>query len=279
MANLIPMAGLGARFATGATGLPKPLLPVGGMPMVQAAIATLPASDRWVFVVRGEHIDDFGIDTMILASVPEAIILPVAGTTEGPLSTCRLALPLLDPDEPLLIAACDGGCVVDEARFQALTDDPENSAIVYSFTRAERLRGKPDAFGWLRLGPDGQTIEGVSVKRAISMNPYEDHAIVGTFWFRRAGDFADAARQMVEEGIRTNGEFWVDAIPEVLRRRGRRSVKFDVDLYACWGTPADLAHHEGVARALAEGRPLDREEDRRAEGEWRRLLARIRDSG
>ena len=52
MANLIPMAGIGKRFSKEGYKLPKPLIPVSGMPMVVKAIKDMPSSNKWIFVVR-----------------------------------------------------------------------------------------------------------------------------------------------------------------------------------------------------------------------------------
>src|SRR3989344_1525968 len=107
MANIIPMAGIGSRFGEAGYLLPKPLIEVSGKPMIISAIRNMPASSKWIFIVRKEHISDWAIDAVIKAEIPAAIIVAVDKTTEGQASTCMLAMPHLDRDEEMFIAACD----------------------------------------------------------------------------------------------------------------------------------------------------------------------------
>jgi NDP-sugar pyrophosphorylase family protein len=64
MANIIPMAGVGSRFEKHGYKLPKPLIPVSGMPMIINVIRGMPESDKWIFIVRQDHIDEYKIDEL-----------------------------------------------------------------------------------------------------------------------------------------------------------------------------------------------------------------------
>jgi len=68
------MAGRGKRFSEQGYLLPKPLIPIKWEPMVWKVIDCLPPADKWIFVVRQEHIDDYSIDKTIKAKIPDAII-------------------------------------------------------------------------------------------------------------------------------------------------------------------------------------------------------------
>lgn len=240
MANVIPMAGLGSRFAKSGYRLPKALIPVSGRPMIMRVIESLPASDKWIFIVREEHVLDYALDTLIKTEIPDAVIVTVKETTEGQASTCALALPHLDPDEPVFIAACDNSFLYDKKKYESLKNDPSIDAIVWTFTKHPSLSEKPESWGWIKLHEDGLTIEDMSVKVPVSDTPLNDHAVVATFYFRRSGDFKAAYGLMVEEDYRTNGEFYADSLPIFYKKLGKRSVIFDVDLYVGWGKPEDL---------------------------------------
>jgi NDP-sugar pyrophosphorylase family protein len=240
MANIIPMAGVGSRFSKNGYRLPKPLIPVSGKPLILQVIKSLPASDKWIFIVRKEHIDEYAIDTLIKTEIPAAIIVPVEETTEGQASTCVLALPYVGEDEPLFIAACDNSFLYDAKKFESLKNDPSVDAVVWTFTDHPSLSEKPEAWGWVNLAEDNRTITGMSVKVPISSTPRNDHAVVATFYFRKASDFKIAYELMVSENYRTNGEFYIDSMPVFYNKLGKKSVMFDVELYVGWGKPEDL---------------------------------------
>lgn len=246
MVNIIPMAGEGSRFSKGGYTLPKALIPVSGIPMVIKAIRSMPKSDKWIFIVRKEHIDDYKIDILIKNEIKDAIIISVDKTTEGQACTCMLAKPYLNPEEPLFIAACDNAFVYDNKKYEKLTKDNTVDSIVWTFTKTESLRQRPKSWGWCVINKDGLTIDDMSVKVPISDNPYEDHAVVATFYFKKAQNFIEAVDLMIKENYRINNEFYVDAVPIFLKKIGQRSVIFDVDLYIGWGTPDDLYSYQRI---------------------------------
>jgi len=240
MANIIPMAGLGSRFADAGYLLPKPLISVSGEPMILRAVAGMPASDKWIFIVRQEHIDEYQIDKLLTDKIPGAIIIPVAQTTEGQASTIMLAMPYLKPEEEVFISACDNTFVYDRERYEALKSDRAIDSIVWTFTERESLRESPKSYGWTKLENDGRTIADMSVKIPISDDPYYDHAVVASFYFRRAEDLKKAYELMVKENYRINNEFYADSLPIFMNKLGKKSVIFDVDLCILWGRPAEL---------------------------------------
>lgn len=257
MANIIPMAGLGTRFSKEGYKLPKPLIPVTGKPMIVRVTETLPATDKWIFIVRQEHIDEYRIDEILEQLIPEVIVVAVKKTTEGQASTCMLAMPYLDPDEPMFIASCDNSFLFDKAKFEELTNDPQIDAIVWTFTKNKLLSDSPKSWGWCVLADDGITINDMSVKIPVSGTPYDDHAVVATFYFKRAGDFKKAYELMVKENFRINNEFYVDSLPIFYNKLDLRSVIFDVDLYVGWGKPRDLDEYKGIEAKIKEGKSFE----------------------
>jgi dTDP-glucose pyrophosphorylase len=244
MANIIPMAGLGSRFADAGFLLPKPLIPVSGKPMIKRAIEGMPPSDKWIFIVRQEHIDEFAIDAVIKETIPEATIISVSQTTEGQASTVILTMPYLDPNEEVFISACDNTFVYNKGTYDELKSDSSVDSIVWTFTERESLRESPKSYGWIKLSNDGQTIDDMSVKVPISEDPYHDHAVVATFWFRRASDLQSSYDLMVKENYRINNEFYADSLPIFMKKIGRKSVIFDVDLCILWGRPKELCEYD-----------------------------------
>lgn len=237
------MSGKGTRFADMGYLLPKPLIPVSGKPMILKVIESMPEADRWIFIVRKDHIDEYAIDTLIKSSVPNARVI-VDENPVGQASTCMLALDHVDENDSLFIAACDNAFVYDKEAYNALVEDTSIDAIVWTFTDDDLLETSPKSWGWIKLENDGVTIDTMSVKIPVSDTPRHDHAVVATFFFRRASDFKDAFVLMKKEEYKINNEYYIDSMPIFLKKLGKKSVIFDVDLYVGWGKPADLYEYE-----------------------------------
>lgn len=243
MVNLIPMAGAGERFAREGYDLPKPLIPVSGLPMVVRAARALPGADQWVFVCLVRHLRDHHLDRVLDGHFPGCAIVPLDRMTEGQACTCFLAEPVVDPGESLCIGACDNGMLWDRGRLDRLWADPGVDALIFTFRNNVTVARNPTAYGWVRVDGEGRAL-GVSCKVPISETPLTDHAIVGAFWFREARTFFDGVREQVARDLRVNGEFYVDVTMDVLIRRGLDVRVFEVDRYIAWGTPDDLRTYE-----------------------------------
>jgi hypothetical protein len=74
----------------------------------------------------------------------------------------------------------------------------------------------------------------------VSEHPERDPGVIGTFWFRRADFFLEAADELLRSNQRVRGEFYVDSCINQLIAQKRRAVLFDVDRYVSFGTPDDL---------------------------------------
>ena len=234
---IVPMAGKGQRFADAGYQLPKPLIPVAGVPMVVRAVLDLPKASRVVLLVRTEHMQQHGLDRTLKIHLPHAVIVPVERLTDGQACTVALAGPHLDPSAPVIIAACDNTHLYDRERLDSRMADPAVDALVWTYRGEPRVQIKPSAYGWCRV--EGDRLLQVSCKIPISQDPVRDHAVSGFFTFRRADAMLGAIARMIEAGTRVNGEYYMDTVPNVLVADGRRVEVFEVEKYIGWGTPAD----------------------------------------
>ena len=90
---VIPMAGRGSRFAQQGYRLPKPLIPVHGVPMTRLVIENLrPARPhRFTFICQQSHLDEFALEAHLRDWAPGCEVLGIDRVTEGAACTVLLA--------------------------------------------------------------------------------------------------------------------------------------------------------------------------------------------
>lgn len=255
MTNIvIPMAGEGKRFSEQGYPLHKPAIPTidrrsgRELPMVVCAALDLPGVEaegsNVIFIDRDFHKRD-GVETAIRQTFPRARFLTLDHLTEGQACTCLLAKESVDLEQELLIAGCDNGMVLQETKFEQekLTTD----CLVFTYRNQESVLANPDAYGWMIVDLENQ-ITGLSIKKAISDTPLEDHAVVATFWFRKGSIFVEAAEKMIAEDDRIHGEFYVDEVVRHVLELGYRAKVFEIDRYIGWGTPKDYEEYQQTIR-------------------------------
>lgn len=241
MINLVTMAGRGKRFSEQGYTLPKPLIPINGEPMIWKVIDCLPRASKWIFVVRQEHIDDFGIDKTIRAKIPDAVITVDKDLLGGASIFC--AEEHIPSGEDIFIAGCDMGFIYNKEEFEKLKKS-HYDCILWTFTRDKRIFANPKAWGYAVLDKDNKTIKEMSVKIPISDNPFNDHAVAATFWIKSKEILFQAIRKMYEKEIKTNNEYYLDNLPLAMKLINKKSCIFDVDLLIGWGTPQEFHEFE-----------------------------------
>lgn len=242
---LIPMAGAGSRFAEAGYVLSKPAIPTYDkrtgkkLPMVVCATLDLPEvkedGSNVIYVERDFHKGN-GTEALIKECFPKAKFITVDYLTEGQACTCMLAKDDINNDESLLIAGCDNGMEIDTKRFAKYSDEAD--VLVFTYRHNEAVMANPNAYGWMIVDND-DNITGTSIKKAISDNPMEDHAVVATFWYKKGSIFVEATEKMIAENDRINNEFYVDQVTKHVIDLGYKAKVFEIDRYIGWGTPAD----------------------------------------
>lgn len=239
-AVLLPMAGLGARFAEAGYELPKPLIPVSGRPMVIQAVRDLPSAPVMKFVLRRDLPGAEAMERKLRATFVGAEFMVLEALTAGQAISCLHGTENLNVDEPVTIGACDNGILYSvDALAEALAEGEDKpDLLVWTVRGHPDGQRRPEMYGWVETDPSGR-ITAVSVKSPMA-DPANDPMIIGTFTFRRLSDFKRAVDALVARNGRINNEFYVDSVIEDCLAAGLSVRLFEVDSYIGWGTPVDL---------------------------------------
>jgi dTDP-glucose pyrophosphorylase len=212
---VIPMAGRGSRFANAGFQTPKPLIPVGGRPMIEWVIENIwPARPhRFIFLCLAEHLEAYPeVPRELQRLCPGCEIVPVPGVTEGAACTVLLAERFIDSAEPLMIANSDQIVDLEIDEYLAAGDAPDVSGLIMTFWSDH------PKWSYCRLRDDG-TVSEVVEKQVVS-----NEATVGIYNFRHGADFVRAAKQMIAANLRVNNEFYVAPCYNQLINEGARVV-------------------------------------------------------
>jgi len=242
-ANLIPMAGAGIRFAKEGYADPKPLVRVNGKTLVERSLDCLPAAAKWVAVSQSAHLQDLRLRKALNGNSRTVETVEVTYLPEGQAASCLLARDCIDPEAPLLIAPCDSATVYDEKLLADLIADQATDCLVWAFKNHPHANRNPKQYGWV-ITSEGGIAREILCKQPPPTPAAETPGIIGTFWFRKARYFLEAADRLIAENRRVNGEFYADSCIQVLIEMGRTVRTFPVDCYICLGTPDDVRTYE-----------------------------------
>jgi NDP-sugar pyrophosphorylase family protein len=238
---VIPMAGAGSRFSKEGYDAPKPLIKVDDTHMVIRAVEDLPKGDNYSFILRKEHTKETNLESILRNRFKNTNVIPIDYLTEGQACTVLLAKDHIHNNSSLLIGACDNGMTFNANKFNESIRSAD--ALIFTFRNNPIVKRNPQMYGWVKVDKNNKAIN-VSVKVPISDNPIKDHAVVGSFWFKRGSDFVSCTEEMIKSNDRINNEFYVDNSMNYLIKKGLNVYVFEIDKYICWGTPNELKTYE-----------------------------------
>lgn len=230
---LMPMGGLGSRFAKEGYAIPKPLIEVDGKPMFMRALDSFSSIDdvQYIFVIRKEHDEIYDLAAQIKGQLTGARIAILDHDTGGAVETCLVASEYIDVDIPIVIADCD---IYFESRqyFEKIhqvqsTGEPDGMLLTF---KADNPR-----YSYVDIDQNGKAIR-TAEKIVIS-----NHAILGGYFFRSGELFKDVANEFMTDGLPDGlKEYFMSHLFNMLLKRKLTIEIADVDVMHIFGTPEEL---------------------------------------
>ena len=205
------MAGRGSRLRPHTLTVPKPLVPVGGKPIVHRLVEDIAA-------LCSEPIDEIGFVIGDFGPEIEAELIKVAEKLgakgsifyqDKPLGTAHAVLcaeKLLEG--PVVVAFAD---TLFRANFKI---DPEVDGILW----VKQIED-PSAFGVIKMNEAREIIDFVEKPKEF----VSDLAMIGVYYFKDGEKLANELNYLVENGIIKSGEY---QLPDALRRLTEKGMRF-----------------------------------------------------
>lgn len=229
---VVPMAGRGSRFADAGYALPKPLIDVHGMPMIEYVTKNITpkCEHRFVYICLKEHIEKYDLIAELNRISPDCVIVPVDQVTEGAACTVLLAERYIDNNDAMMIANSDQFVDIDINDYLAVIKNYDGLIMTMQADNPKWSFIQYDENGFVTL---------LREKEVIS-----NEATVGIYNYQRGSDFVKYAKQMISKDIRVNNEFYVAPVYNEMIEAGMKLVYCNIGsenkgMYGL-GIPEDL---------------------------------------
>ena len=236
---VMPMAGEGSRFLKEGWNTPKPLIELHGVPLFKRAIGSVAIEGvemKYSFIVRQNHIDDYGIDSSIKAILPNANIFAVQRTTRGAVETCLMAESAIADDDAVIVMDCDLEFRSQqfESMMREILETPAEHAdggLLVSF------ESDLPRYSYAAVG------EGNRVLRTAEKEVISSHALCGAYFFSTGKVFKRAAHRLMEEAQFDKPEYYVSLLYNYLLADGEVVRLAPMEKYCSYGTPEELQQY------------------------------------
>lgn len=236
---IMPMAGEGSRFKKEGWTTPKPLIMLNGKPLFLHAIGSVCLEEvemKYSFILRAEHIREYGLDLSIKAILPDANIFSVEQTTRGAVETCLMAESAIDPDDAVIVMDCDLEFRSSDFNYNLVTclalsaDSAEGGALV-------SFNSNSPKYSYAEIDAEGKVIR-TAEKEVIS-----NHALCGAYFFATGRRFLEVAHELMNEPDFKKPEYYVSLLYNYLLRDGETVMLSEMEEYYSYGTPEELKQY------------------------------------
>jgi glucose-1-phosphate thymidylyltransferase len=211
MKVIVPMAGRGSRLRPHTLTIPKPLVPVGGKPIVHRLVEDIAS-------VCSEKIDEIAFVVGQFGDEAEKELIEVAASLgakgsihyqDKPLGTAHAVLCAKEKLEgPVVVAFAD---TLFKANFKI---DPNDDGILWV-----KQIDDPSAFGVIKMNEQGEIIDFVEKPKEF----VSDLAMIGIYYFKDGARLRQELEYLIDNNIIKGGEY---QLPDGLRRLTEAGYKF-----------------------------------------------------
>ncbi|SQE24935.1 lipopolysaccharide biosynthesis protein [Campylobacter jejuni subsp. doylei] len=229
---VIPMAGLGSRFAKAGFDKPKPFIDVLGKPMIVRVLENLKYKGaRYILIARKEHLIKEKKLVDEIKNNFNVEFIAINKLTEGTACTVLYARKYINNNTPLMIANSDQIVDINIADFINDSFKRGLDGSILTFIDKE----KNPKWSFAKLNND--LVVEVKEKETIS-----EFATVGIYFFNEGKIFVESAIDMIIENDRVNNEFYTCPVYNYAIKNGVKIGIYNIDFSKMHGigTPEDL---------------------------------------
>lgn len=232
---IVPMAGRGSRLRPHTLSIPKPLIPVGGKPIVHRLVEDIAEVCAEPIQQIAFVIGDFGkeVEEELLAVAAKLGAKGSIHYQHEPLGTAHAVLCAAEFLEgPVVVAFAD---TLFKANF---TIKPEDDGILWV-----KQIDDPSAFGVVKMNADGIITDFVEKPKEF----VSDLAMIGIYFFRDGGWLKKELQYLLDNHVVKGGEY---QLPDALRRMTEAGCAFKpgevIDWLDCGNKEATVETNQRV---------------------------------
>lgn len=230
MKVIVPMAGRGSRLRPHTLTVPKPLVPVGGKPIVHRLVEDIAAICSEPIEEIAFVIGDFGaeVEKELIAVAEKLGAKGSIHYQDQPLGTAHAVLCAKEKlSGPVVVAFAD---TLFRADFKI---DPNDDGILW----VKQIED-PSAFGVVKLGEGNRIIDFVEKPKEF----VSDLAMIGIYYFKKGEELRTELEYLIDNDVIKSGEY---QLPDALRRLTEKGTIFKpgkVDEWLDCGNKAVTVH-------------------------------------
>ena len=244
---VIPMAGLGTRFANEGFDLPKPLIETNGKTLIEHSVDTLGVYGKYIFITRKyDNPKHNELLTKRLKEIqPDCIEIQLDKPTRGAAETALAAKKYINNTSKLIITNCDQITDWDANDFNEFISNPNIDGVVVTYPS----NNPKNSFA---------VVEDNHVVKLVEKDPVSDIALIGVHYWKEGHIFVKSSEQLLADfSHEGRPECYISETYNYLIKSSFKIKNYHISTneYIPLGTPYDLKIYEGKVKEFHTEKP------------------------
>ena len=244
---VIPMAGLGTRFANEGFELPKPLIETHGKTLIEYSVSSLGISGKFIFITRKYDNPQLNIilSKRLKEIAPDSVEIQLDKPTRGSVETALAAKKYINNSSPLIITNSDQITDWSAEDFIEFISNPNIDGVVVTYPSTN----PKNSFA---------VVEDNHVVKLVEKNPVSDIALIGVHYWKEGQTFVKSAEKLLDSFEKEGRpECYISETYNYLIEWGMKIKHYPISAneYISLGTPYDLKIYEGKVKEFHTEKP------------------------
>jgi len=239
MKVIIPMSGMSSRFSAVGYTIPKYLIEINNKKIIEHIVELYPKDSDFIFIINDKHKTQTNIVEVLENIVEKKTIVVIPSHKNGPVFSVSQFDDLIDDDEQVIVNYCDFSMYWDYDDFEKFINETNCDGCVVCYTGFHPHMLGSDNYAFCKTDENNKILE-IREKQPFTDNKMSEFASTGTYYFKKGSYVKKYFRQLMDEDISINNEYYVSLVYNLLISDGLFNLIYEIPHMLQWGTPFDL---------------------------------------
>ena len=238
------MSGQSSRFSNAGFKLPKPLITVDNILMIEHVKNMFASDDMFLFICTHEQLNDktFKLREKLLNLNINSKIIGIDSHNMGPVYSVLQITSHIDFQSPVIVNYCDFSCDWSYDDFKNFVESKNLDGAIPCYKGFHPHTLWSNYYAYVKE----KNLKAIDIqeKESFTNNPRMEYASSGTYYFKSGKLMIHYFKNLYENNVCVNGEFYVSLAYKKMIKDGLNISVYKLNHFMQWGTPEDLRDYQ-----------------------------------
>lgn len=241
MTIIIPMSGIGQRFIDAGYDIPKPLIKIDNLTIIDYVVNLFDINCKYIFICNDIHEKKYNLKKLLESRFTNSYVYVIETHKFGPVYAVSQIFQYLEFEKDIIVNYCDFYMKWNFNDFKQTIKSLNFDASIIAYTGFHpHLIYEKNLYAGCKIDENNNLIE-IKEKFSFEIDKFKGHHSTGTYYFKNTDIMKYYFKHQLDNNITLNNEYYVSLCFNQMVKDNKRVFVYDkVEKFLQWGTPEDL---------------------------------------